>query len=246
MNTLKKYLYLIDYQLYILYILILMFVFAIKYHYSIATSDDLEWILKPTSRLVGLILNKPFIKESCSGYVNWECNIIIAKSCAGINFFITAFCMNTFIPLKSTNILLKKIQFIIKQIIIVYIFTILVNTIRIIISIYILKADIYSGWLTKTEVHKFTGIIIFFTSLCFLHIISIKVFQKRRMIPSLMNPFIWYIIILLLIPLLNGFFTQHNNQFLSYSISVISIALFIIGIIFSIQYIYKRIKNRSI
>lgn len=246
MNILKKYLYINDYQLNILYLLILIFAFAVKYHYSIATSDDLEWILKPTSRLVGLILNKPFIKESCSGYVNWECNIIIAKSCAGINFFITAFCMNTFIPLKSINTLLKKIIFIFQQIVIVYIFTILVNTIRIIFSIYLLNADIYSGWLTKTEVHKFTGIIIFFSSLCLLHIFSTKFCQKSRMIPSLLNPFVWYLIILLLIPLLNSFFTQYNNQFLSYSISVISITLIIIGIIYSIEYIYKRIKNRSI
>jgi exosortase K len=223
-----------------------MFVFALKYHYSIASSDDLEWILKPTAKLVETILNKPFIKESSTGYVNWEYNIIIAKSCAGINFFITAFCMQTFGSIKKIKILFKQLSFIIQHMIIIYILTILVNTFRIIISIWLLNADIYSKWLTKDQVHKITGIIIFFSSLCVLYIISKKISGKHKIIQSYLRPLAWYLIVIVLIPMIRGWGTNFNNQFLKHSFIVILISFIIIFFFSSIQYIYEKTKNKSI
>ncbi len=75
----------------IYYLIILTVALGLKFHYSRAGSDDLEWILKPTAGLCQLITSVEFEYESGSGYISRERRIIIAPSCAGVNFMIAAF-----------------------------------------------------------------------------------------------------------------------------------------------------------
>jgi hypothetical protein len=77
-------------------LLTLLVAFGLKYHYSQARSDDLVWILGPTAVLVEQLSGIDFDKEAHTGYVNNEHRVIIAPACAGVNFFIIAFCMAVF------------------------------------------------------------------------------------------------------------------------------------------------------
>ena len=75
----------------IYYLIVLTVALGLKYHYSRAGSDALEWILKPTAGLCQLITSIEFEPESGSGYISRDRRIIIAPSCAGVNFMIAAF-----------------------------------------------------------------------------------------------------------------------------------------------------------
>ena len=75
---------------------VLLMAVGLKYHYSHARSDDLGWILGPTAGGVEYISGIDFEKEDGAGFVNRANRIIIAPSCAGVNFLIIAFCMAAF------------------------------------------------------------------------------------------------------------------------------------------------------
>src|ERR1044071_7299112 len=66
---------------------------GLKWFYSSATVDQLRWILWPTTKLVELVTGAQFAFESRAGYMNIEHTFLIAASCAGVNFLITAFVM---------------------------------------------------------------------------------------------------------------------------------------------------------
>lgn len=240
MNFLKQRLLTIGSRTIISYLMILSIAILLKYHYHIATTNDLDWILKPTAELVSMILNKPFINESLTGYTNWEYHIIIAKSCAGINFLITAFCMVTVTPAIGSGTLKRNFRFILNRLFVVYLLTILVNTLRIIISIFQLNADIYSNWITREGLHRFTGIIIFFTALSLLHLISSKASSPKRSGHSMIRPFIWYLLILILIPLFRSFLNGPRKELTGHAIVLILTAT-AITLLFSIpRYLLHR------
>ncbi len=67
--------------------------FALKLYYSTATADDLRWILAPTTALVEFLSGASFEFESRAGYISRERGFLIANSCSGVNFLITAFLM---------------------------------------------------------------------------------------------------------------------------------------------------------
>src|SRR5437764_4299646 len=63
---------------------------SMKWFYSTATVDQLRWILRPTTKLVDLVSGAEFEFESRAGYMNSEHSFLIAPSCAGVNFLLTA------------------------------------------------------------------------------------------------------------------------------------------------------------
>lgn len=73
-------------QNFVFYLIGFLLVFGIKYFYSKAGSDELIWILAPTTRLVTILSGIPFTYESGIGYVNHELRFIIAPSCSGVQF----------------------------------------------------------------------------------------------------------------------------------------------------------------
>src|SRR6266581_9094745 len=85
---------------------------ALKLYYSTATVNQLRWILAPTTLLVELISRTRFEFESHAGYISSDHTFLIAGSCAGVNFLITAFLMLSLRKLwrdRSQNIVWKFI-----------------------------------------------------------------------------------------------------------------------------------------
>src|SRR5262245_29995228 len=66
---------------------------GMKWYYSAASVNQLRWILAPTTVLVEFITGRHFSFESHAGYMSSDHTFLIAASCAGVNFLITAFLM---------------------------------------------------------------------------------------------------------------------------------------------------------
>jgi exosortase K len=171
-------------QSFILYGLTLLIALGLKYHYSRSGSDDLLWILSPTAGLVEYFSGTPFQNEINTGYVNHERRIIIAPSCAGINFMIIVFCMTAFSGLNSLAGVRIRSLWLIFSLMIAYGLTLGVNTLRIITSIVVYETHFFLGSISMDQIHRIQGILIYFISLYLFYFILQKVLDMIQYPPK--------------------------------------------------------------
>ena len=118
-------------------IVVLLCGVAIKMFYSTASVNDLLWILAPTKFLVELTTGVGFTFESYSGYMSSDHSFVIAASCSGVNFLITAFLMLTLGKLWRGRSQSIASSFIPLSFAFAYLTTIVANTARISTALYI-------------------------------------------------------------------------------------------------------------
>jgi len=106
----------------------------LKTIYTFTETSDLMFLLKPISFLVSWITNAP-AKFSELGCYHQNLNILIDKSCSGFNFWGICFVMLSFLGIKSLNLRQLQVLILAIALIFAYIFTIFVNTSRIVISL---------------------------------------------------------------------------------------------------------------
>ena len=140
------------------YALTLLIAYGLKYHYSHAGSDDLIWMLRLTAFLVESISNIHFEREINTGFVSYDRQVIIAPSCAGINFMIIVFCLSAFSGLDKMKGSRDKHLWLGISLVFAYFYTLLVNTIRIIISIYSYETGLLQSLLSAESIHRLEGI----------------------------------------------------------------------------------------
>lgn len=238
----------------IFYVLTLLIAVGLKYHYSQASSDDLEWILKPTTAIVEGVSGFNFEKETYTGYINREHCIIIAPSCAGVNFFLIAFCMTVFSYVHCFKQPEAKCLWMNGSFGVTYLLTLLVNALRIILSIYLYQADIYSGWLTQERLHRIEGVLVYFVFLCVFHLIIRKVIQYYADVKNLkyMNwiyagliPLCWYILITVFVPLLNASHYGNVRHFIEHCSVVLAVCFTVFLLVFFIQVCWNRLVGEN-
>jgi exosortase K len=212
---------------------------ALKYHYSEARSEDLDWILRPTAWLVERITGIPFEKEVYTGFVSYARRIVIAPACAGVNFLIIAFCMATFSAIHRIQQQRLKGLWLAGCLAGAYGLTVLVNAVRIVVSIYSHDADIDSDWLTAERMHRLEGVIIYFFFLCLFYRIITAVLplieraekqgeakrgtaDSSRWALAGLVPLCWYGLVTLAIPLLNSALVKDGARFVEHGAMVIS------------------------
>ncbi len=172
LNTIKG---LSKYVGYSLYLLAFLFAFLAKLFYATATTEEMSFLLAPTTAFVELLTGLQFVSEP-EGYYNASRNILIDESCSGMNFFIIAFCMTIVYSLKHYASPLHKAIFFVGSIIACYGLTIFANTSRIGGAILFHgKEDslpiVGQGWFHQAEgifIH-FTFLLIFFFCLRAFH-----------------------------------------------------------------------------
>ncbi|MGD2092688.1 MAG: exosortase K [Candidatus Aminicenantes bacterium] len=225
-------------------LLAIIIAFGLKYHYSQASVDRLNWILAPTAELVEQLSGIRFEQEAYTGFISKTHRIIIAKSCAGVNFLIIAFCMLIFSRVRSTKPVGAKILLFIKSIITAYFLTIIVNALRIILAIYLFDADIYGGWLTREMLHRIEGTAIYFIFLCLIYFILVSRQSKpevksitRREIKT---PLFWYLMVTLFVPLVRRSLQGNLSGFFQHSLVVITVLIIILLLFFLLKSILVR------
>ncbi|HEU4343864.1 MAG TPA: exosortase K [Candidatus Binatia bacterium] len=244
--------------------LTLVLAVSLKHHYSETSSEDLAWILRPTAAIVEHISKIRFEEEAHTGFVNYSRRIIIAPACAGVNFLIIALCMAAFSGFHHMQRRRLKWLWLVGAIAGAYGLTVLVNTMRIILSIYSYDADIYSGWLTPQRMHRLEGVVIYFFFLCLFYRIITAVCRLierwhrdsvekrparadplRRALVGLV-PLFWYGAITLAVPMLNGAIAREGARFAEHGGMVISGCLAVLAVLSLIQLGWEGIKRLKI
>jgi len=203
--------------------------FTLKRYYSTATADQLRWILAPTTALVELLSGASFEFESHAGYISRERGFLIANSCAGVNFLITAFLMLTMRKLLGDRS--KKIGWglIPTAAVIAYLATLVANTARIAIALRLRQMRAGIGRLNPDQLHRFEGVFVYFGFLLLLFVISEKMSSEKPsgLFRQSFFPLLVYYATMLVIPLANGAYSR-GTDFWEHSLFVLLIPLLLI------------------
>lgn len=203
----------------------------VKRHYSWATAAQLDWILAPTAKLVAWFTSANPVFESGVGYVDFAKGVIVAPGCAGINFMIMAFGLAAFWGLHHARQLPSQLAWLTLALAAAYGLTLIVNTVRIAISMTLYDANIYSGWLTAARVHRLAGVGVYlgalwlyFLGLRKLIALCCRWYHSRKPRESTLSScwlvLAWYLVGAVGVPLANGAWKQDLASFVEHSATV--------------------------
>lgn len=189
---------------------------AVKLYYSTASVDQLRWILAPTTTLVELITGSRFDFERHAGYVNDDRSFVIAASCAGVNFLLSAFLMLSLRGLWSSRAQDTAWRFIPRAALCAYGATLVANTVRIATALRLRAVSSEMSWLDPSHVHRLEGIFIYFGFLLLLFVVSERMSAEggsraedaRGLWRRTRYPLLCYYATTLGIPLANGAYRQ--------------------------------------
>lgn len=139
--------------------------YGVKRHYSTASPDGLEWILRPTVALVSGVTGIPFVREAGVGYLNAPVRYSIVPACAGVNFWVVAFLSIAFALLRLERRPGHAVLRLAAAGIAAYGATVLANAVRIVLALELHTRDLHVGGLSADVVHRTLGVLVYVPAL---------------------------------------------------------------------------------
>jgi exosortase K len=225
-------------------IVVLVCAFTLKLYYSAASANQLRWILAPTTALVELGSGTSFEFESHAGYMSGDRSFLIASSCAGVNFLITAFLMLSLRKLLGDRSKEVPWGFIPTVLVIAYLVTLVANTARITIALRLQKMPAGVGWLSPDQLHRLEGIFVYFGFLLLLFVISEKMDSVKTsgLLRQSLFPLLIYYATMLGVPLANGAWRQ-GADFWEHSLFVLLVPILVILPVAACRFYDYRFKH---
>jgi exosortase K len=180
----------------------------LKLHYSRATAEQLCWILGPTTGLSSLVLGREFVFRSGEGYLSRELSILISPACAGVNFLIVAFLSLALGFGRHFPTVRSRARWLVVAAAAAYVTTLVVNVLRIALSVALAHLAARASGLTFQSVHRLLGIAVYLAGLLTL-CLTVQVWLGSRCggaskRGALLVALACYAGVTLLIPLLRG------------------------------------------
>ncbi len=227
---------------------VLLIAGSMKAFYSSANVNELRWILAPTTYLVELVTGQGFVFEAYTGYMNDERSFVIAGSCSGVNFLITAFLVLTLSTLLRERAQNVRWRFIVYAAAAAFVTTIVANTVRICIALQMRQADADLLWLNPDQLHRFEGIVIYFgfLLLLFVAIESLRNRSRSRVsgwrLRGLLLPLLIYYSTTLAIPVTTAVYrgTPLTADFREHLFFVFIIPLVLAAILLAVRSVVNR------
>jgi exosortase K len=228
-------------------VVVLLCAFTLKLFYSAASANQLRWILAPTTAFVELISGTAFEFESHAGYISPDRRFLIAPSCAGVNFLITAFLMLSVRKLLRAQTGNIAWVFIPAAFLIAYGVTLVANTARISLALRLQRVPAGIGWLNPEQLHRFEGIFIYFGFLLMLFVITETVSSGTTsgLLRQSFFPLFVYYATALGVPLANGAYGQ-GRDFWEHSLFILLIPLMLILPLAMFRYLSSTMICRSV
>jgi exosortase K len=225
------------------WVVVLLCALTLKLYYSKASADQLRWILAPTTVFVELVSRISFEFESHAGYISSDRSFLIAPSCAGVNFLITAFLMLSARKLLSARSQDNAWGFIPAAALIAYLVTLVANTVRIALALRLGRLPEIS-FLNSDQLHRAEGILVYFGFLLLLLLISEKMSAGKTsgLLRQSFFPLLVYYATMLGIPLANGGYRQ-GAGFWEHSVFVLLIPLLLILPFAVFRRLWKRVDT---
>jgi exosortase K len=153
--------------------------YLVKRHHSAAPVDELGYILGPTAALVELVTGTPFEREGGTGYLARDAHFIIARPCAGVNFWIVAACAAVVAFIGTRRTAVGKVLLVAGSVVGAFAATLVANTARIALALW-LHTDVGAvGPLDRGRVHHLAGVVVYTVSLCVLFLTARRALSPR-------------------------------------------------------------------
>lgn len=159
-----------------IYLITILIIIIIKLFYNIADINSFLFILNPVVFIINIFGGTYFYFEESIGFYDLNENIIIGKSCAGINFLLILFSMLVFTFIHKFKRMKNKYILFVLFLILSYIITIFANSSRIIVSMLFLNLDLF--YTHKEIIHKSIGVICYFSYLLVSYLSVDKIIKK--------------------------------------------------------------------
>lgn len=213
--------------------LVLLIALFLKQYYSLATSDQLAWIIRPTAFLTQCLSGIVFSEEGSYGWVDPDNRYLIAPACAGVNFLIITWCMVSFWGILHWRSLPTLAGWLLVSGVMAFGSTLIANSLRIWASIHLYDADIYGDHLDQQTMHRLIGVSVYYLFLCFNSWLVSRMLEKKgvqtrfgqRASQLWLIPLCWYLIISLGLPLLNKAYQAQPQGFLEHAVLVAGTAV---------------------
>jgi exosortase K len=232
-------------------VLCLLIMLALKHHYSLASADQLNWILAPTAKLVAWLTPAHPVYECGVGYVDFGQGIIVAPACAGINFMIMAFGLAALCCIIRISRPTTLLICLVASLSCAYGYTLLVNAVRIGLSMILYRADIYGQWLTPQRLHRLVGIGLYLGAL-WVWFASLRSAMggsgdaiKQRCRPLFLIlpdwlPLAWYLLGAVGVPLANLIFQGRSSEFGEHCITIMAVVGCVWIVVRMVHWLGKR------
>jgi exosortase K len=211
--------------------------YGLKLHYAESSADALSWILTPTAQLVSLVTGVTFTAVPGEGYFSAERMFLIEKACAGINFMIAAFAMLVFALLYRVRSVPAGATIVGLSVLASYGAAVIVNTVRIVIAMWLAAHPAPLSSLTAADVHRLEGIFVYFAGLLLLYAMVRRI---DRGVFSYALPLGCYYFVTLVVPLANGAL-QSRDAFLSHAVVVLLVPPALIVVVGAILQMAQRV-----
>ena len=207
-------------------VVVLLCALSLKLYYSSATADQLRWILAPTTAVVQVINGVSFEFESHSGYLSSDRGFLIANSCAGVNFLITAFLMLSMRKLLVGGSKQIAWGFLTTSALTAYLVTVFANAARISIALRLQGTAGEICGLNPAQLHRVEGIVVYFGFLLLLFVVSERMNPEKTsgLFREFFFPLLVYYGTAIGIPLANGAYRK-GSDFWEHSLFVLLIPL---------------------
>ena len=232
-------------------VVVLLTGLALKYFYSTANPNQLRWILAPTTFLVELFSERTFEFESHMGYLSNDRTFLIAGSCAGVNFLITAFLMLCLRKLWVDRNRNTRWSFFLVAAVIAYVATLVANTVRIATALRMQQMSLENSWLSGNQLHHLEGIFVYFGFLLLLYLLTERLINRQATVANGSSvlrqaffPLLIYYAVMLGIPLANGAYRQ-GSDFWQHSLFVLLTPLLLVLPLVTFRFHKSRMRELS-
>jgi exosortase K len=227
-------------------VVVALVAFGLKRHYADAPTDALLWMLAPTTHLVGLVTGVAFTAVPGEGYFSAERMFLIEKTCAGVNFMIAAFVMVALTLLHRAKCVRAGAAVIGASLLASYVAAVMVNTVRIVIALWLAAHPSVLSSLSAAEIHRLEGIAVYFGGLWLLYALVRWLDSGRRRFRYAW-PLGCYYLVTLAMPLANDALRLRSGQagseaFLAHAGVVLLVPPALIVVVWALLAIAQRVK----
>lgn len=221
---------------------------VMKRHYSAAGAEQLRWILHAMAALVSWLDGNAYTWEAGIGYVRADHRFIIAPACAGINFMIMAFGLTVAAFLHQCRSSIERIIAMIGALAGAYLLTIVVNALRIVLSVRLYEYEVAWGWLNAERLHRLAGVGVYFSALGLYYGLLKRIIHRKRdqsrPCPRLsaVLPWAWYVVGTVAVPMASRIYRGRGLPETEHWLTVIGASALLWGFGLAAFYLFKACR----
>jgi exosortase K len=161
------------------------------------------------------VVGSDFVFRPGEGYLSRELSILVSPACAGVNFLVVAFLSLTLGFERALKTWRDRAAWLAASAVAAYLTTLLVNALRICLSVWLAHLAARVLGLTFQSAHRLLGIAVYLAGLITL-CLTVQVWLRSRMpatarTPALLCALGCYLGVTLVVPLLRG--AAHNPEY---------------------------------